>query len=320
MQPKQPIVSGPNAGGMNTDGMPGTGNMPGMQPGQPYTAAFSQPITSPGPQDMSQPMQPMQMAQPIPNSPVGQPVQSVPGQNVEQNPLTGAPMIMQSPVPEAPKKDLKSLIKTIAIIALSLVSMTFIGLFIWMYVQYNDARTDVDGQIADAVVKAVDENTTKLEGEFAEREKYPFRTFAGPADYGELAFEYPKTWSVYVASDARNGGDFEAYFNPVEVNEVSNDEIAALRVKILDTAFDEVARKYQSELEGDDAKLRVESVTIGQNNDISASRYTGILPDTEFNGYVVLFKIRDKTVVMQSDSVLFEGDYNTLLSTVRFNS
>ena len=311
MQPKQPIVSGPNTGGMNSNGMPG------MHPGQPYTAAFSQPIIAPGPQDMSQPMQPMQMAQPIPNSPVGQPV---PGQNVEQNPLTGAPMIMQSPAPEAPKKDLKSLIKTIAIIALSLVSLTFIGLFIWMFVQYNDARTDVDGQIADAVVKAVDENTTKLEDEFAEREKYPFRTFAGPADYGELTFEYPKTWSVYVASDARNGGNFEAYFNPVEVNEVSNKDIAALRVKILDTAFDEVSREYQNELEGEDAKLKVESVTIGQNNDIPASRYSGILPDTEFNGYVVLFKIRDKTVVMQSDSVLFEGDYNTLLSTVRFNS
>lgn len=274
---------------------------------QPYTAAFSQPITSPQPSQAAQ-MGP-QPAQPI-------------AQNVQQNPLTGAPMIMQAPAPvELPKKDAKkSLIKTIVIIALSLVSVTFIGLFIWMYIQYDDKRTDVDGQIADAVVKAVDENTTKLENEFAEREKYPFKTFAGPADYGELTFEYPKTWSVYVAKDARKGGDFEAYFNPLEVNEVSDVDIAALRVKILDTAIDDVTAEYQSELEGEDAKMTFESITIGQNSDITANKYTGVIPGTEFNGYVVVFKIRDKTVVVQSDSVLFADDYNRILASVRFNS
>jgi len=34
----------------------------------------------------------------------------------------------------------------------------------------------------------------------------------------------------------------------------------------------------------------------------------------------VIFKIRDKTAIMQTDSVLFEADYNTLLSTVQFNA
>ena len=303
MDNRQPIVSGPQP----------NNQQPG-RPGTPYTAAFSQPITSPGAQDTSQPMQPVQVAQPI----VSQPVAS---QNAEQNPLTGAPMIMQAPAPvNELKRDTKSLIKTIAIIALSLISVTFIGLFIWMFVQYDNTRTNVDGQISNAVVKAVDENTTKLENEFAEREKYPFQTFAGPADYGELTFEYPKTWSVYVAKDAHNGGDFEAYLNPVEVNEVSNETLMALRVKILNTPFDDVAKTYQSDLEGETPKLRLESVNIGQDNKIAANKYIGILPGTEFNGFVVVFKIRDKTAIIQTDSVLFEGDYNQLLSSVRFNA
>ena len=278
--------------------------------GQPFTAAFTQPITSPQGADMSQPMQPAQAAQPM-----GE-------QSMQRNPITGQTMIMQAPVPEIPttKKDLRSLIKTIAIIALSLVSVTFIGLFIWMFVQYENAHTDVEGQIADAVVKAVDENTTKLEDLFTEREKYPFKTFAGPADYGELTFEYPKTWSVYVAKDASSGGDFEAYFNPVEVNEVSDDTINSLRLIIKTEAFDEVAADYQKELEGSDATLKLESVTIGKGVDITANRYTGIIPGTELNGFIVIFKIRDKTVIMQTDSVLFQNDYDTLLSTVRFNA
>ena len=81
-----------------------------------------------------------------------------------------------APMPE-PKKDVKSLVKTIAIIALSLLSLTFIGLFIWMFTQYDAARTDVDGQISDAVVKAIDDNTMKLENEFAERRKMLFHIF-----------------------------------------------------------------------------------------------------------------------------------------------
>lgn len=283
----------------------------GANPGQPFTAAFTQPITSPQGADMSQPMGPMQAAQPMQQA-----------SGVGQNPVTGQHMIMQSPVSDLPpmKKDIKSLIKTIAIIALSLISLTFIGLFIWMFVQYDTVRTDVDGQITTAVVKAVDENTTKLENEFAEREKYPFKTFAGPADYGELTFEYPKTWSVYVAKDAAKRGDFEAYLNPLEVFEVSDETVNALRVAVRDEGFDEIAEEYQRDLEGDQPTLKLESVTIGKDNNINANRYTGIIPGTELNGIVVIFKIRDKTAVLQTDSVLFENDYNTLLSSVRFNA
>ena len=282
--------------------------------GQPYTAVFTQPTNSPQGADMSQPMGPTQAAQPMqaPTAPGG----------VASNPLTGQPMMMQASIPEVPpvKKDLTSIIKTIVIIALSLVSLTFIGLFIWMWTQYDSAKTDVDGQIADAVVKAVDENTKKLENEFTVREKYPFKTFAGPADYGELTFEYPKTWSVYVAKDAANRGDFEAYLNPLEVYEVSDETVNALRVAVKDEGFDEVAEEYQRNLEGDQATLRVESVMIGKDGNIPANRYTGIIPGTELNGIVVIFKIRDKTAVLQTDSVLFQGDYDTLLSSVRFNS
>ena len=288
-----------------------------MDDKKPYTAAFSQPITSPQGADMSQPMGPTQMAQPM-QAP--QPMQTPGG--MDQNPITGQPMMMRSSVSEIPpiKRDVKSIVKTIAIIALSLFSLTFVGLFIWMSVEYNNARTNVDGQIAEAVVKAVDEKTTKMETEFAEREKYPFQTFAGPADYGELTFEYPKTWSVYIAKDAHAGGDFEAYFNPVEVFEVSENTINSLRLAIKDDAFDNVVAEYQEALESEEKTLRLESVVIGKDNNINANKYIGIIPDTEFNGIVVVFKIRDKTVIMQTDSVLFEGDYNTLLSSVRFNA
>ena len=303
------------------------------QSGPIFTAAFTQPIETPMagqptpepiPGAFEQVPGSVQPAQPMGGQPAPGAMPGVAPQmpSIEQNPITGQPIMSQTSTPTmlTPKKDIKSLVKTIAIIALSLVSLTFIGLFIWMYTQYDEARTDVDGQIAKAVVAAKEEVTTKLEDEFAEREKDPYRTFAGPVDYGELTFEYPKTWSVYVADDATNGGDFNAYLNPIEVGVVGNTTIDALRVSILDKAIDEVAAEYQKFLEEENPTLKLESVTIGQNNDIVANRYSGIIPDTEFNGYIVVFKVRDKTVILQTDSVLFENDFNTLLSTVRFNA
>ena len=63
-----------------------------------------------------------------------------------------------------------NLIKTIVIIALALVATTFIGLFIWMLIQYNEVNNDVNGQISSAVLVAKDEQAQELEAEFLERE------------------------------------------------------------------------------------------------------------------------------------------------------
>ena len=210
-----------------------------------------------------------------------------------------------------------NLIKIIAIVILSMTTLTFVGLFIWMMVQYNDVSTDVNAQIKTAVDAAKMEQALEDEAEFAEREKDPYRDFAGPADYGQLSFKYPKTWSVYIASDASKGGDYEAYLNPIEVNPVSANTINALRVTIRDKAFDDVVQEYQRFMENRDANLSVESVTVAGT---TANRYTGTIPNTELNGVIVIFKIRDKTAILQTDSMLFVEDFNTLLSTVQFNA
>ena len=231
----------------------------------------------------------------------------------------GMPMVQQVQVVPEPKKDIAGLIKTIVIIVVSLIAVTFIGLFIWMTLQFNEASSDVQGQIDAAVAEAKDEQATKMEAEFLEREKYPYKVFSGPADYGQLTFEYPKTWSVYVEAAANAGGDFKAYFNPIQVDAVGDDTINALRVTIRNKGFDEVATEYQRLMDRKDSGLTMEATTIGVNKNIAANRYTGKIPNTDLSGYIVIFKIRDKTVILQTDSVLFAEEYNKLLGTVSFN-
>ncbi len=248
--------------------------------------------------------------------PVMQPVQPV-GAQYSAN---GMPMVQQVQMPTMPKKDIAGLIKTIAIVALSLVAVTFIGLFIWMTIQYTNVSTDVSGQIEIAVAEAKDEQATKDEAERLEAEKYPYKTFAGPADYGQLSFEYPKTWSVYIAAAATSStGDFNAYMNPVQVDAVGKETVNALRVTIRDESIDEVSKEYQKAMEKRNSNLTMESVTIGKSGNITANRYTGTIPNTSLSGYIVTFKIRDKTAVLQTDSVLFKDDFDKLLGTVTFN-
>ena len=228
---------------------------------------------------------------------------------------SGQPMVQQVQVMPRPRGT--GLGKTIAIIALSLVALTFVGLFVWMFVQYDEARTDVDGQIATAVAKARDEQAEKDEAEFLEREKYPYKTFSGPVDYGELGFEYPKTWSVYIEKDAANGGDFQAYLSPTQIDPVSDSTIYALRVQIVNRNFEDVIGSYEGALKNKEKPLTVSSVIVGG---ATANLYEGAIPGTEFNGYILVLKIRDKTAILRTDSMLFEEDFKKLIDTITFNA
>lgn len=219
-----------------------------------------------------------------------------------------------APLSSARNKKLSvDLIKTIAIIILSLLAVTFLGLFVWKYFEWDEAKTNVDGQIDASVAIAVSENTTKLENEFLEREKYPYKTFAGPADYGSLSFEYPKTWSLYVAADAVNGGDYNAYFNPGEVLPVNaTNTLNALRVTIRDAAFDNEVSRYEGLVKS--GKLSLETRSVGGT---LANVYTGEL-NGNIQGILTAFKLRDKTVLIQTDAMLFQDEYYKLLDTVQF--
>lgn len=247
------------------------------------------------------------------------PVQPLQPSMAYQQPMSnGMPMVQQVQVVPEKKKDIGGLIKTIAIIVVSLIAVTFIGLFIWMFTQYDAAQSDVDAKIAKAQAEARDDEAEKLEAEFSEREKYPYKTFSGPVDYGQLTFEYPKTWSVYIAADAANGGDFEAYMNPIQVDMVSSKStINALRVIIRDKSFEDVAAEYQRAMDRKDSNLNMDTITV---NGTTANRYTGNIPNTEMNGIIVIFKIRDKTAILQTDSVLFQDDFNKLIESVTFNA
>lgn len=230
---------------------------------------------------------------------------------------TGAPLAANGSPLAAPyeeqKKSRGTLFETILLILVSIVAIVFIVLYIQKYIEWDAISTDVDGQITSAVAVAREETATEMEEQFAEREKYDYKQFSGPVDYGSFSFEYPKTWSVYVSKDAANGGDFEAYLNPREVPPVSASAIIALRVRIRDTSFDSVAKSYENSIKN--GKLELKTQTVGG---VLANVYTGEISNGR-RGAIMLLKLRDKTVMLQTDAETFLNDFYRVLDSVTLN-
>lgn len=289
-----------NSPGMN--GMAGAGPMPGSpMPGGDPAMTGAGPSTMPGDPAMA-----------------GVPAQ--PGATQYQTGPNGMPMVQQMPpAPEPIKEDKSGKAKTLIIIILSIVLVVLVGIFLWILMDYTSVKTDVEGQIATAVAEAKDQQAKQLEKEHAEQEKNPYKIFVGPEDYGQLTFEYPRTWSVYVAAAATKGGDFNAYFNPIQVDAIGKETINALRVTIQGKSFDDVAQEYQKVMDKKNSNLTMDAVMIGKDRGITANFYTGTIPSTELSGYIVIFKIRGQTVTLQTDSVLFKEDFDRLLGTIEFN-
>lgn len=201
----------------------------------------------------------------------------------------------------------------IAIILLGIAVAACIGLAVWLFIQYNDQKSNVDAKVDAAVAEAVRDTQEEEQEKFLEREKEPNRDFVGPDDFGRLTFSYPKTWSVYVDEDG-SSNSYEAYLHRVTVPPVDGNESRfALRVVIDDEDYDKAIAKYQGQLKKGDLK----------SSTVSASGHRGTRLDGTFSknirGSAVFFKLRDKTISLFTDADTFKPDFNKIIKTVEFN-
>jgi hypothetical protein len=201
----------------------------------------------------------------------------------------------------------------IATIILILALAGLIALSVWLYVNYNDQKTNVDSKVAVAVSAAVKNQSDLDQIKMTEREKEPNRQFVGPDDYGRVTFNYPKTWSVYVDKDASGGGSFEAYLNPVSVPPIDKSQRFATRVVIEQKDYDKVIASYDKLVEKGD--LKATSVTA---DGVNGTRLDGVFSE-DVRGSAVIFKIRDKTLTIYTDAITFRPDFNKLIKTIKFN-
>ncbi len=202
-------------------------------------------------------------------------------------------------------------------IIFGLLSLVFGSVMIWALVNYNDQKNNVDEKIVSAQEVAKSQQKTEDIKDFEEKEKNPLTEFVGPSDLGRVNFKYPKNWSVYVASDGAKGSAYQAYFHPGGVPPTSGSGSAnkfALQVSIVDQAYDQVLQQYAGQVK--QGALRSSAITA---NGFDAQRFDGKFTK-ELDGSVVVFKIRDKTLILKTDSPLFTPDFDDkIIKTINFD-
>ncbi len=200
----------------------------------------------------------------------------------------------------------------LAAIILGVIALALAGFGVWAYVNYTEQKTDVDGKIALAVAEGKKEQSDVDEVKFAEREKEPRREFVGPDDYGRLTFDYPKTWSLYIGSDAsKSKGPYEAYLNPGAV--VNGHLQYALRVSITTTAYEDKLNSFNTKIKKGDLRSSVQT-----SNGLTGTRLDGQF-DKDVRGAAVIYKLRDKTIFIRTDTDTFKPEFDKIVETIKFN-
>lgn len=217
--------------------------------------------------------------------------------------------LKNSNIQAEPMGDINPLV--VVVVVLTLLVLGLAGFGLWSYMHYRDEKVNVDAKISTAVATAKKQQTDADNVSFAEQEKVPTRQFTGPDDLGRVQFSYPKTWSVY--TDRSSDSGLESYMYPLVVPSLSSGTPYALRISIVNTAYEDSLRTYHDAVQS--GLIRASQVTVNGN---TGTRLDGLI-EQNIHGSMVLFKVRDKTVQLFTESIVFRHDFDTLLGTLTFN-
>lgn len=210
--------------------------------------------------------------------------------------------------------------KITAIVAI-ISAVILAGLAVWSVLTYASQRDTIQERVDSEVAIAVKEQADKDAARFEEEANRDYTIFTGPEDLGSVSFNYPKTWSVYVATGENSNNSlsrnsvYEAYLNPGQVPALSTKSQYATRVIIDAEDYDKKVESYAELVEEGSLKSSVLKVNNGA---VSATRFDGEFSE-DLRGSIVIFKIRDKTVTIGSDAAAFMPVYNELIKTINFN-
>lgn len=196
---------------------------------------------------------------------------------------------------------------------LGIILVGVAGFAIWAYVNYQDHKNNVDGKVTEAVKEAKTLQQKEDQAAFLEQEKLPTRKLSGPDELGGVIVDYPKTWSVYIHNNGVEN-QFEAYLHPGAVPSLNSRTPYALRVSVVNVGYEETVLTFQEQVKN--GKLKSSPVKL---NEIDGVRLDGTFSETT-QGSMVLFKVRDKTLKVFTESTAFVPDFDkVILPSLRFN-
>lgn len=181
---------------------------------------------------------------------------------------------------------------------------------IWAFMESQHYKNDVDAIVDKESALAVQAAESEKDKEFAEKEKLPTRTFTGSQTYGSVAFDYPKTWSIY-KEESSKGSVVNVYAHPGAVPGLSSGQPYALRLEITSTGYDKEAGAFNGAIEKGELRgtsYRPEKVEVAE----AGLRLDGTLRK-EVSGSMVLLRLRDRTIKLYTESTDYINDFNDII-------
>ena len=201
-------------------------------------------------------------------------------------------------------------VSVVLAIVLGLLFVTSSIFGIWAFAGRQDYKNNVDAKIEDASAVAVQQAETAKDSEFIEKEKSPLRSYSGPATYGSLKFDYPKTWSMYV-EEAGSGTVLDLYAFPIVVpGPIVATQKYALRVEISSQSYDKEVKTFDQQVKT--GKVKTSAYRPENVQNVLGIRIDGEI-ETGVNGSMILLPIRDKTIKIFTQIPEFVGDFDKII-------
>lgn len=197
------------------------------------------------------------------------------------------------------------LLPLIAVVLLFVVAIVF---GVWAYGGKQDYKNNVDSKIDDAVSAAIKKEDAKKAAEYAEEAKNPFKTYSGPAAYGSLQVQYPRTWSAYVVEQTTGSNTVDGYFNPNFVPAVNAASSSfALRVRVVNQSYASVMQSFQSYIKAQ--KLTATPYAFPKVSSIIGTKLNGQITPLK-QGTMVVVPLRANTLEVWTEGSSYAADFN----------
>jgi hypothetical protein len=200
----------------------------------------------------------------------------------------------------------------ILLVPLILVGVLFLSAAsfgIWAFTGRTDYKDHSDQKVTVAVTQAISATEKSEAVKYAEQAKKPYDTYIGPAAYGNITVNYPKTWSAYVIQKDTGSSPVNAYFNPNFVPDtVDRESTFALRVELAQQSYDKVVQSYGGLLKTN--KVTLEPYKLAKVPSVVGSRIEGQIT-TNKQGSMIILPLRNMTLKIWTESNDFKADLDT---------
>jgi len=183
------------------------------------------------------------------------------------------------------------------------------GFGIWAFTSRADYKNNSDKKAAAAAAAASDAQKTVDAAKYAEDIKQPFDTYIGPAAFGNVTVNYPRTWSAYVIAGDRSATPISGYFQPKTVPSITDpSNNFALRLELVQSSYQTVVEQFKPRI--DTGKATSSPYTLPKVPSVVGLRVEGQITETK-QGVMIVLPLRNMTLKIWTESNDFKGDLDT---------